>query len=290
MSGTERSGVAAHHEHRVSSAPERSGGDGGLVIDGHTHVYPDRVAKKALAGSVSDLKRFGDGTVAGLAEVMAAAGVDRSVCLGVANTPDRVDNANRFAGSLDPGLFIGFGSVHPGLSPEENVASLRAHGLRGAKIHPMFQNVRLDDPRLHATLDAMQGEFAVVIHVGAAGDDPGERCSPVMLAELARLFPRLDLIACHFGGYRHFEQAAEVVCGLPVYLDTSWPPSLAALQPERVRAVVERHGPDRVVFASDWPMADPAAEIEAIRALGLSADDTAAVLGGNLARLLSIEA
>lgn len=259
-----------------------------LVVDGHTHVYPDRVAKKAIAGSPADLKRFGDGTVGSLTDVMARSGVDRSVCLGVANTADRVDNANRFAGSLDPARFIGFGSVHPGLSPEENVASLRRHGLRGAKVHPMFQDLRLDDPRLLATLDAMSGEFAVIVHVGAAGEDPGERCTPGMLADLVRQLPRLDVIACHFGGYRRFEEAAETVVGLPVHLDTSWPPSLATLAPARVRAVIDKHGPERVVFASDWPMADPAAEIAAIRALGLPDQDTEAILGGNLARLLGI--
>lgn len=259
-----------------------------MIIDGHTHVYPDRVAKKAIGGSPADLKRFGDGTVGSLTQVMAAAGVDRSVCLGVANTPDRVDNANRFAGSLHPDRFIGFGSVHPGLSPEQNVASLREHGLRGAKVHPMFQDLRLDDPALLATFDAMSGEFAVIIHVGAAGADPGERCTPAMLADIVRQFPRLDVIACHFGGYRRFEEAAEIVVGLPVHLDTSWPPSLATLAPERVRSVVQKHGPERVVFASDWPMADPGAEIEAIRALGLSDDDTEALLGGNLARLLGL--
>lgn len=259
-----------------------------LVIDGHTHVYPDRVAHRAIAASPADLPRYGDGTVGSLSAVMAAAGVDRSVCLGVANSPERVENANRFAGALDPARFVGFGSVHPGLSPEENVASLRAHGLRGAKVHPMFQDLRLDDPRLLAVLDAMAGEFAVVVHVGAAGTDPGERCTPAMLAEIVRQFPRLDVIACHFGGYRRFDEAAEVVIGLPVHVDTSWPPSLGVLAPERVRAVIERHGPDRVVFASDWPMADPAAEIAVIRDLGLSDDDTDAVLGGNLARLLDI--
>ncbi len=259
-----------------------------LVIDGHTHVYPDRVAKKAIAGSPADLKRFGDGTIVSLTEVMAASGVDRSVCLGVANTPDRVENANRFAGSLDPARFVGFGSVHPGLSPEQNVASLREHGLKGAKVHPMFQDLRLDDPRLLATFDAMSGEFAVIVHVGAAGEDPGDRCSPAMLAEIVRQFPRLDVIACHFGGYRRFEEAVETVIGLPVYVDTSWPPSLGSLAPERVRAVIEKHGPERVVFASDWPMADPRAEVEVIRGLGLSDADTDAVLGGNLAGLLGI--
>ncbi|MFC7658692.1 amidohydrolase family protein [Pseudonocardia benzenivorans] len=109
-----------------------------------------------------------------------------------------------------------------------------------------------------------------------------------MLAELVRQFPRLDLIACHFGGYKRFEEAAEIVIGLPVHLDTSWPPSLATLDPRRVREIIEKHGPERICFASDWPMADPGAEIATIRDLGFSDDDTAAILGGNLARLLGL--
>ena len=53
-----------------------------------------------------------------------------------------------------------------------------------------------------------------------------------------------------------------------------------------VRDLIRRHGVEWVVFSSDWPTASPAAEVEAIRALGLDDDETAAVLGGNMARLL----
>lgn len=52
---------------------------------------------------------------------------------------------------------------------------------------------------------------------------------------------------------------------------------------------MHRHGPDRMIFGSDWPMVDPAAEIEAIRRLELHPDDEAAILGGNLARILGLE-
>lgn len=260
-----------------------------MIIDAHTHMWPDAVAKKALAGSVPDLERRGDGTQDGLKKSMKDAGVDRSVCLAVANDGGSVDKANKFSASLDPDHFIGFGSVHPDLTPEENIESLRRHGLKGAKIHPFFQRYALDDRRLAPLLDAMQGEFAVIIHVGSISTASSEGvCSPTMLADLARNFPKLDVIACHFGGYRQFEAAAETVVGLPVYLDTSWPPSLAELNPVEVRKVIERHGPERVVFASDWPMADQAREIRAVRELGLADDEVDQILGLNLARLLNI--
>lgn len=260
-----------------------------MIIDTHTHAWPDSVAKKALAGSVPNLERRGDGTIDGLRTSMASAGIDRSVVLGVANHGSAVDKANAFSENLDPDQFIGFGSVHPELTPEENVESLRQHGLRGAKIHPFFQKYALDDDRLAPTLDAMQGEFAVIIHVGSIATASSKGvCSPPMLAELSRRFPKLDIVACHFGGYQQFEEAAEIVVGLPVYLDTSWPPGLAELDTKAVREVVEKHGPDRVLFASDWPMADQAAELETVRGLGLSDDDTDHILGLNAARLLGV--
>lgn len=260
-----------------------------MIIDGHTHAWPDAIADRALAGSVPDLERHGDGTVGTLRIVMDQDGIDRSVVLAVANTPGRVDGANRFVGGLDPDRFIGFGSIHAGLTPEENLSSLRRHGLRGAKVHPLFQGYGLDDPRLMPTLDAMQGEFAVIVHVGAGGaDEVNQHCTPLMLRRIIDLFPRLLVIACHLGGYRLLEQAEELIVGQDVYLDTSWPPSLAQLEPARVRVLIERHGPERMIFASDWPMASPAAEVQAIRELRFSDHITEGILGGNLVRALGL--
>ncbi|MGV0833959.1 amidohydrolase family protein [Mycolicibacterium thermoresistibile] len=260
-----------------------------MILDAHTHIWPDAVAKRALAGSVPDLKPCGDGTASGLKQSMDAAGVDRSICLAVANHGAAVDKANKFTGSLDPQSFIGFGSVHPELSAEENLESLRRHHVKGVKIHPFFQNYPLDDPRMTAVFDALQGEFPVIIHVGSISTASSAGvCSPNMLADLTKRFPKLDIIACHFGGYRQIEDAFESVIGLPVYLDTSWPPSLAELDPKVVREAIYKHGVDRIVFASDWPMADQKREIQAIVDLGLAADEQEQILGKNLGRLLGI--
>jgi uncharacterized protein len=261
-----------------------------VIIDAHTHVWPDAIAAKALDGPVPDLQRHGDGRVGTLAEVMDREGIDMSVCLAVANRPAQVDAANRFVAGLDRKRFIPFGSVHAGLSPEANTTSLRDHGLRGAKVHALYQSYNLDDPGLLATLDAMQGEFAVIVHVGAGGTaDENSRCTPAMLRRIVELFPRLKVVACHFGGYRLLDEAEEVIVGQRVHLDTAWPPSVAEIDPARLRRLIERHGPDRVVFASDWPMASPGREVAAIRALGFADDITEGILGGNLLRLLGLE-
>jgi predicted TIM-barrel fold metal-dependent hydrolase len=256
------------------------------IIDAHNHVWPDKVAARALGGSVPDMDVFGDGTVAGLRRAKQEAGIDLSVCLAVANTAAQVESAKRFLGGLDREDFIPFGTIHPDLPPEENLAHLRANRVEGVKLHPVFQKFRLDDPKLYDVLGALAGEFPAIIHVGAGGGGDGSTCTPAMLRDIVLAFPDLDVIACHFGGYHMLEAAEASVIGLPVMLDTAWPPSLAALDPSEVRDLIRRHGVERVVFSSDWPTASPGAEVEAIRALGLDDDETAAVLGGNIARVL----
>jgi predicted TIM-barrel fold metal-dependent hydrolase len=262
-----------------------------VIIDGHIHVWPDKIATRALGQPTPGLRRFGDGTADSAAAALEAAGIDRGICLAVADAPERLEAANRFVGSLNPDRFIGFGSVHPGRTPEENVASLRQNGLRGVKIHPLFQGYALDDRGLWKVLEVLQGEFVAVFHVGPErqGEDD-RRATPRMIRDIHEAFPRLDIVAAHLGGYHVMDEALEEIVGLDVHLDTSWPPGIASAGPARVRALIERHGTDKVVFATDWPMANPATEVESIRALGLPDKDTDAILGGNFMRLLGIEA
>jgi len=257
-----------------------------VIIDAHTHIWPDKIAKIALSKPAGDLSRRGDGTVAGSIAAMEEAGIDRSVAFGVSNDAAHRDAANSFVASLDPDWFIPFGTVHVDATVEENLANLREHGLHAVKLHPLFQGISLADPRLWELFEAMQGEFVITTHVGLGGEG-SERCTPRMLYDLVERFPDLDLIAAHFGGYRLLDEVEDLIVGLPVCVDTSWPPGLASIDPDRVRRIVERHGADKIIFASDWPMVSPAEDVAALRALELPAEQTEAIFSGNLRRLLA---
>jgi uncharacterized protein len=256
-----------------------------VIIDAHTHIWPDKIAKAALSKPADDLTRAGDGTVAGSIAAMERAGIDRSVAFGVSNDAAHRDAANRFVAGLDRDWFIPFGTIHTDATPEENIGNLREHGIHAVKLHPLFQGISLADPRLWENLEAMQGEFVILTHVGEGGEG-SERCTPQMLVDLVERFPDLDLIAAHFGGYRLLDELEEKVLGLPVCLDTSWPPGLASIGAERTLQIIERHGTDKIIFGSDWPIVDPADDVVAVRELGLSEEETAGILGGNLLRLL----
>jgi predicted TIM-barrel fold metal-dependent hydrolase len=263
-----------------------------MIIDVHAHVWPDAVASRALGGAVASLphlRPFGDGTVAGLRASMEVSGIDRTAAFGIGNHGPGVEKANAFVGGLDRDIVIPFGSVHVDLSVEENLASLARHDLHAVKVHPIFQGFDLDDRRLWAILEAFGDRFVTIVHVG--GSSPAAAsCTPAMLAEVVRNFPDLRLIACHFGGYEELRRAEESVIGLPVMVDCSWPPSLGEIPREELRSLIRRHGAERVLFGSDWPMADPAVEMAVIRSLGLTDAEEAAILGGNAATLFGLTA
>jgi predicted TIM-barrel fold metal-dependent hydrolase len=180
--------------------------------------------------------------------------------------------------------------VHPELSPAVNLKSLQDNGIRGVKLYPLFQDLSLADPRVVDIAAALaEAGLTVITHVGAGGDtDANDRGSPRSLRVLLDAVPGLRVIACHFGGYHRLDEAEDLLVGSRAVLETSWPPSTAGLDPARIREIIARHGAGRVVYGSDWPMTDPAAEIAAIRALGLPPEDEAAILGDNLATLLGI--
>ncbi|NJC71882.1 amidohydrolase family protein [Planosporangium thailandense] len=261
-----------------------------MIIDCHTHVWPDHIADAMQEQSPAGLKLLYDGKLSGLLRTMDEAGIDMALALGVAVKASTVARTNEFIGTVPRDRLLPFGTVHPELSVEENLKHLRDNGIVGVKLHPLFQSVSLADPKVHEILAALAAEgIPVVTHAGAGGDqEASDRGAPHLLRKVADTIPDLTLVACHYGGYHRLDEAQEHVVGTRVVIETSWPPTMAELEPERIRDLVRTHGADRVVFGSDWPMANPGAEIAAIRNLGLTRDEEDAILGGNLARILGL--
>lgn len=262
-----------------------------MIVDSHLHVWPDHIAQAMQSQRPAGMPLRFDGTLRGLLETMDASGIDKGLALGVGIKASTVERTNAFIGTVPRDRLVPMGTIHPDLSVEENLRSLQDNGIVGVKLHPLFQDLSLGDPRVRDILAALaDAGMPVITHVGAGTDAAAaDRGSPERLRELADALPTLTLIACHYGGYHRLDEAEEHVVGAGVILETSWPPTLAELDPARLVALVRRHGVDRVVFGSDWPMADPAAEIAAIRALGLTSAEEDAILGGNLARLLGLD-
>ena len=263
-----------------------------MIVDCHMHVWPDHIADAMQSQRPSGMPLRFDGKLSGLLRTMDEAGIDKGLALGVGIKASVVARTNEFIGTVPRDRLVPMGTVHPELSVDENMKHLKDNGIVGVKLHPLFQALSLADPRVRDICAALaEAGMPVISHVGAGGDDEAnDRGAPASLRQLADAIPDLNLIACHYGGYHRLDEAEGHVVGSRVTLETSWPPTLAELEPERLVALIRRHGADRVVFGSDWPMADPAAEIAAIRNLPLTREEIDGILGGNVARLLGLGA
>jgi uncharacterized protein len=261
-----------------------------MIVDAHMHVWPDHIADAMQSQRPSGMPLRFDGKLSGLLRTMDESGIDKGLALGVGIKASVVARTNEFIGTVPRDRLVPMGTVHPDLPVEENIRYLKDNGIVGVKLHPLFQALSLSDPRVRDIAAALAEEgMPVISHVGSGGDEEAnERGNPAALRKLADDIPDLKLIACHYGGYHRLDDAEEHVVGSRVTLETSWPPTLADLEKERLVAIIRRHGADRVVFGSDWPMADPAAEIAAIRDLGLTQEEEDGILGDNLARLLGL--
>ena len=79
-----------------------------MVIDVHTHVYPDKIAARtvALLQSVENHPVYSDGTLKGLKEAMTRSCVDLSVVLPVMTKPSQFESILSFAVEVNNTRFI----------------------------------------------------------------------------------------------------------------------------------------------------------------------------------------
>lgn len=239
-----------------------------MTLDIHCHVFHPKIARKVVAQLTA---HYGITPVAtGLAEDLLArlnaAGIRRACVHVAATTPAQVIPANNWAIALlrDQPAFIPFGTIHPNLPGfEAELDRLEAAGIQGIKLHADFQGFRLDDSALKPILEAMQGRFTALFHVGDRLPPRDNPSCPAKLAAIRRDFPGLTIIAAHLGGWFHWRESLEHLAGADVYLDTS--SCLEFIPDDLLRAILDRHPPERVLFGSDYPLYDPGQEITRLR-------------------------
>ena len=281
-----------------------------MVIDFHTHAFPEAIAASTLKklSGMSHSAPFTDGTETGLSASMAGAGVDLSIVLPVATSPRQVPRINDAAArtnqrTAETGLFS-FGCIHPDYEDwRTELDRIAALGLKGVKLHPVYQGVDLDDPRyLRILTRAGELGLVVVTHAGADIGFPGaEHCMPAVVRRAVEQAGPVTLVAAHMGGWKRWEEAAEQLVDLPVYLDTSFsigsirplddgyyaPEELQLLDQEQFIQMVRRFGAQRILFGTDSPWSGQRESVDWIRALPLTREEKEAILSGNARRLLA---
>ena len=260
-----------------------------MLIDFHTHVFPERIASRAvekLAFEGGSLVPQTDGTLASLKAQMAADGVDISVVLSIATNPTQQANVNRFAVEMnrDPAI-VAFGSVHPdALDVLEELENIKAAGLKGVKLHPDIQRVAIDDERMHKIYECVRGRLPILMHTG---DHRFDFSNPNRMLPILQKYSDLTVIGAHFGGWSVWDAAEKSLCGFDnFFVDCS--SSLYAMTAERAKELIDAYGVNRVLFGTDYPMWDIDTEIERFMRIDLTEEEREKILSSNAASLFSI--
>ncbi|MGI6278941.1 MAG: amidohydrolase family protein [Acutalibacteraceae bacterium] len=266
--------------------------NGIYVIDAHCHIYPEKIAAKAVAGTDRFYggKSVGTGTVGDLLERGAEAGIDRFIVQSVATTPKQVRSINDFIASQvseNPQRFIGFGTLHPDSEDiNGDVEHLMELGLKGVKLHPDIQAFKIDDYRCLKIYEICEQKgLPILMHTG---DYRFDYSNPNRLLPILDIYENLTVIGAHLGGWSVWDEACEKYAGKPkFYVDCS--SSFSYLKPEKALEIIRRYGADRVLFGTDYPMWSPKAELEYFLALGLDEHEKECILNINAKKLLNLE-
>jgi predicted TIM-barrel fold metal-dependent hydrolase len=260
------------------------------IIDVHTHIWADSVAPAAISavGSQGHIGAHYDGTVAGLVESMDRAGIDVSVTLPVATKPSQVKKINDWAaGLVGHERLIPFGAMHPDFpDPAKEIARMRKHGLTGFKMHPEYQQFEPQEPRMEKIYEAaIANGMKVYFHSGGDVAFTSVRGTPRAFAEVLEVWPELDAVLAHLGGFRQWQAVSGRLAGSDAWFDTAY--TLGHLPDDAFVELVRALGCDRVMFGSDGPWTDSAAEIARLRSLPFKKAELVAILGGNAERVFA---
>lgn len=277
-----------------------------MILDAHTHLFPPEVCARR--------ERFFDGEpnfrllyedpraqLLGAEELVAALeswGADAAVAFAFPwNSPAAATLCNDYA--LDaarrfPDRIIPFACVHPlapgALREAERCLAAGARGL--GEIATYGEGL---GPEVRARIAPLaelcrEANVPLLLHanepVGHAY--PGKsRMEPSELYTLIAAHPKTTWILAHFGGGLFFwhllkKEADEALAN--VYYDTAAAPYL--FKPEIYRRFCEIAGVGRLLYGSDFPLLELPRYEKDFTLGALSEEEKAAILGGNLARLL----
>ena len=257
------------------------------IIDCHTHIYPEKIAAKAVKsiGDFYEIPMDRDGTVPTLLRQAQEVGISRCLALAVAVDAAHVKPINDYliaTVQAHPDELWGFATLHADMEdPGKEVERILKAGMKGIKLHPDMQHFSLSDPGADRLFSACEGVCPMMFHTG---DRRYRNSNPSLIPPILKKHPRLQLICAHFGGYSEWDEAAKCLADIPVYVDTS--SSSFMLTKERTKELIGLYGEDRVLFGTDFPMWNAQPEIDYLMDLNLSDAAYQKIFSGNILRLL----
>ena len=233
------------------------------IIDVHAHAYPDALAHKAMDGLCkvnSGTVPAADGTIAGLIHAMDRGGIAACCMLPIATRPKQAASILKWVSGLleqYTSRIIPFGSVHPFSDNfEKELEGFKKAGIKGIKLHPMYQDFAADDRRAFPVYEALQAMgFIVLFHAGYDIAYPESRnASADKFVVIMDNFPKMKIIAAHMGGWKKYREVRDILCGRKIWMDTSFINEIPS--PLR-KEIFSSHDMEKFLFGTDCPWAYP---------------------------------
>lgn len=247
-----------------------------MVIDSHVHLkHADAAGTEYPAATI--------------VQVMDAVGIDKSVVFAISTTTEHSIEMAQDARAQFPYRLIPYINVEPTYSGAvlgEVDRAVSELGFRGLKMHLGFG---VPPQSMLNPFVELAGARGVPILIDCVGRDD-------VVAEMARAYPGTSIIVAHLGRYLCEDPSViDTFIGLAETLNNVFLDVSGVVLAHKIREAVERVGAGKVVFGTDGPHKQPdlagyaRRELNKIRALGLSPDAEAAVLGTTIAKLLKLQ-
>lgn len=264
------------------------------LIDAHCHIYPEKIARKAVDG----INHFYDGlpgdhfdgTMDTLLQAADAEGVDHHIVFSVATTPHQVSSINQFIArsvAAADGRFTGLGTMHLDSDDyERDLNEAVELGLKGIKLHPDIQQFCVDDPRAMRIFGMLEDRgLPVYVHTG---DFRYDNSNPNRVAKVLTAFPKLKFVGPHLGGWSVWDQVLGTLTEFDnIVVDTSSCSFL--IDPELECKLIRAFGSERVMFGTDYPMWPVRQEVDALDELGLTEEECEDIYWRTCAKLFHLE-
>lgn len=222
------------------------------IIDFHTHIYPDAIARKAADNVRGFYDGIGNNAIDGKVQTLIdrgdLAGITEFAVLPVATKPERTRHINEFIirEAANQPRFYGFGTVHAAMEGlMDEVQFIQENKLYGIKIHPDYQTFAIDDERMYPVYEEIQGKLPIVFHMGDLRYDFSH---PAKLRRVLQNFPKLQVVAAHFGGYQLHKEAVQELSDTDCLFDTS--SSLMFMEPGVAENYIHHYGAERFLYGT----------------------------------------
>ena len=269
-----------------------------MIIDFHTHIFPDKIAASTikLLGENCGITAYSDGTLASLVRALDVSSVDIAINLPPLTKPTQFDSVKNFALGINNTKFeksriISFAGIHPECSDvDSKLCELKELGFKGIKLHPDYQGTFFDDKKYIEIIKfAKKYGLIVVTHAGLDAAYIGEpiKCTPKRVLRLLDAVGGYSkLVLAHLGGNTLFDEVYELLAGEDVYFDTAY--ILSQIKPDMFLKILEKHGEDKILFATDSPWQDIKKDVERLRAYNLEKRTEEKIFSKNAISLLKL--